>query len=269
MTAQALKISPILDRATSDSGGSNYYTICWIHNGVKYIEINQKKFHHVSNSLFIITPDVEWTIYKTKSESSSGYLMYLPRHVMNHPTFKNYKISKIHLIKLYEDIPKINLSPRIEKRVQVIFEMIDELISINIKHKDEAVLSLLNTFFVYCDGECNIKSSISDSNSKGKLVYNFKKNIDLQFYKIHDVGSYAQQLNVTDKYLNECVRDVLGRTAKSLINEQIIIRARHALKFTDLSVKEVGYQLGFSSPDYFTYFIKKHTGISPSQHRKS
>ncbi|MFA7584396.1 MAG: helix-turn-helix domain-containing protein [Proteiniphilum sp.] len=46
------------------------------------------------------------------------------------------------------------------------------------------------------------------------------------------------------------------------------MRARHELKFTDKSVKEVGFELGFNTPDYFTYFVKKHTGLSPSQLRK-
>ena len=62
---------------------------------------------------------------------------------------------------------------------------------------------------------------------------------------------------------------MLGINAKSLIDEQLIMRTRHKLKFTDKSIKEVGYELGFSSPDYFSYFIKKHTGLSPSQIRKS
>lgn len=73
---------------------------------------------------------------------------------------------------------------------------------------------------------------------------------------------------ISEKYLNECVKEILGRNAKSLIDEQLIMRARHELKFTDKSVKEVGFELGFNTPDYFTYFVKKHTGLSPSQLRK-
>ncbi|WP_081474727.1 helix-turn-helix domain-containing protein [Cyclobacterium marinum] len=45
--------------------------------------------------------------------------------------------------------------------------------------------------------------------------------------------------------------------------------ARHELKFTDKPIKEIAYQLGFSSPDYFSYYLKKHTNLSPRQIRKS
>jgi len=64
-------------------------------------------------------------------------------------------------------------------------------------------------------------------------------------------------LNVSDKYLNECVKEILGINTKNLIDEQLTMRARYQLKFTDHSIKEISYDLGFSSPEYFSFFFKK------------
>jgi hypothetical protein len=50
---------------------------------------------------------------------------------------------------------------------------------------------------------------------------------------------------------------------------QLVMTARHELKFTDKAIKEIAYELGFSSPDYFSYFLKKHTGSPPSKVKKS
>lgn len=268
MKTETIKIIPLLDKITLSRNDDGFYTLCWIQNGVQYMEINGKRYDQIANAVFFLTPDVQWNLYKTDADASSGYLIYLPKNILNHPTLRNFNISRISLFKSADEILKINLAPGIEKRVQSVIEMLDELVSTNLRHKEEAILSLLNTFFVYCDGECNIKSVISDDNAKGVLVYKFKKNIDLQYSRFHDVRSYARQLHVSEKYLNECVKDILGRNAKSLIDEQLIMRARHELKFTDKSVKEVGFGLGFTSADYFTYFVKKHTGLSPSQLRK-
>lgn len=245
-----------------------FYTLCWIQNEVQYIEINNTRYDRIANAVFFLTPDVRWNIYKNDTDISSGYLIYLPKNILSHPSFRNFHITRISLFKSADAILKINLAPGIEKRVQSIIEMLDELVSTNLRHKEDAILSLLNTFFVYCDGDCNIKSVISDDNAKGALVYKFKKKIDLQFSRFHDVRNYARQLHISEKYLNECVKEILGRNAKSLIDEQLIMRARHELKFTDKSVKEVGFGLGFTSADYFTYFVKRHTGLSPSQLRK-
>ena len=269
MNLQAIKISPIMNKVTSGRRPETDYTLCWIQNGIHQIEINQTKFKNVSNSIFFFTPDTDWKVYKKETGKSSGYLLYIPKSILDYPAFKNLHITQVRFLSSIDEILQINLSPGIEKRVQSILEMLDELSSTNLTNKEEAILSLLTTLFVYCDGKCNIKSSIADKNQKTALVYKFKKQIEKLFAEYHKVSAYAQLLNVSDKYLNECVKKILGTNAKSLIDEKLLMTARYELKFTDKPIKEIAYDLGFSSADYFSYFMKKHTGVSPSQTRKS
>ncbi|MBD3627988.1 helix-turn-helix domain-containing protein [Cyclobacterium sp.] len=266
MNPEYIKIARIVNKKTSGKG-EDYYTVCWIQNSVTSFEINRTSYQDVNNSIFFLRPEVEWTIFKSDDTKSSGYVLYLPKSVLDHPTFKNLHITEVCLFSNGE-IPKINLAPGIEKRIQSILEMLDELISTNLKHRKEAILALLNTFFVYCDGKCNIKSVISDTSSKSALVYKFKKVIDRHISEYHQVSDYAGMLHVSNKYLNECVNEVLGVNAKSLINEQLVMRSRHELKFSDNSVKEIAFELGFSSPDYFSSFCKKHLGHAPSEFRR-
>ena len=258
-----------MHKVTSNQIQENHYTLCWIQQGIDHIEINKKKYHNVSNSVFFFTPEVNWKIYKNTVGTSSGYLLHIPRYILDYPVFKNLHITQVRFFKAIDDIPKINLSPGIEIRVQSILEMLDELSSTNLSNKEEAILSLLTTLFVYCDGKCNVKSFIADNNQKTALVYKFKKQIEKFFPQHHKVSEYARLLNVSDKYLNECVKEILGTTAKNLIAEKLLMTARFELKFTDKPIKEIAYALGFSSPDYFSYFLKKHTGVSPSQTRNS
>lgn len=254
MDLNTIKISRILNKiTTSPNDGS--YSVCWIQDDVKGIEINNKLYQNVSNAVFFFNPAFEWKIIKNDTPASSGYIIYLPRDILNHPTFKNLHINEIRLLYTHE-IPKINLSPGIEKRIQAILEMLDELIATNLKHREEAFLSLLYTFFVYCDGKCNIKSVITENNNaKSALVYKFKKCVDQYVTQYHEVGQYAQILNVSDGYLNDCVKEILGVNAKHLIDEQLVMRSRHNLKFSDKTIKEISFDLGFSSPDYFSFFF--------------
>ncbi len=264
---RAIKISRILSKVTSQQH-DNCYAVFWIQNEVEGIEINKSFYKNVSSAVFFLNPAFNWKIFKKDTSISSGYVLLIPKQVLNHPAFKNLHITQVRFFSTNE-IPKISLSPGIETRLQSILEMIDELLSTDLNHREDAILALLKTFFVYCDGKCNIKSVITDNNAKSALVYKFKKSIDQYIVQYHEVGDYATLLNVSGKYLNECVRGVLGVNAKSLIDEQLVMRSRHDLKFTDKTIKEIGYELGFSSPDYFSYFIKKHTGYTPSQLRKS
>ncbi len=243
------------------------YIICWIKGEVEGLEINDTVYKDVANAVFLFAPEHRWRIIKKATTASSGYVLYLPRAVMDHPILKNLHISEVRLFNT-EEIPKIILTPGIEIRIQAILEMLDELLSTHLKHREEAILSLINTLFVYCDGKCNIKSVISQNNAKSTLVYKFKKLVNQQFKEYHEVGDYANTLNISDKYLNECTKEVLGVNAKNLIDEQLTMQARHRLKFTDKTVKEISYDLGFSSPEYFSFFYKKQTGDTPTQVRK-
>ncbi|MAN58266.1 MAG: AraC family transcriptional regulator [Flavobacteriaceae bacterium] len=267
MNIDGIKIARIVRKSTANELDDSY-AVCWIQNCVSGIEINRTYYQNVSNSVFFLKPSDQWNIIKCDATTAAGYVLHIPKGILNHPTFKNLHITEIRLLNTTE-IPKINLSPGIEMRVKAILEMLDELLSTNLKHREEAIFSLLNTFFVYCDGKCNIKSVITDTNAKSALVYKFKKCVDRHVHEHHEVGHYAKVLNVSSKYLNECVKEVLGVTAKHLLDEQLVMRARHSLKFTDKTIKEVCYDLGFSSPDYFSYFFKKHMGTTPSQLRQS
>lgn len=263
MNPDTIKISRIINKTTSNQNEDSY-TVCWIQNEVQKIEINQIQYKNIANSVFFFHPDFEWKIFKKESSIASGYVLYLPKNILDNPIFKNLHITEVRLFRSHE-IPKINLAPGIEKRIQSILEMLDELISTNLKHREEAIFALINTFFVYCDGQCNIKSVITDNNTKSALVYKFKKSIDQRITEYHRVCDYAKLLHISDKYLNECVKEVLGVNAKHLIDEQLIMRSRYELKFSDKTIKEISYGLGFSSPDYFSSFFKKHTGITASQ----
>lgn len=246
----------------------NHFAVCWIKDELNSIEIDHIIYNNVSNSIFFLDPRHQWKILKKSNTVSSGYILYLAKDILENPIFNNLHINKVRLFNSGE-IPLFKLSPGIEKRTQSILEMIDELLGSHLNHKEDAILYLLNTFFVYCDGQCNIKTVASNSNSKSNLVYKFKNLVNDSVFEYHEVNDYANQLNITPKYLNECVKDVLNVSAKNIITEQLLMRSRHALKFSNRTIKEISFELGFSSPDYFSYFFKTHTGLTPSALRKS
>jgi len=267
MKQDSINIKQIIKETTLNHY-DNDFAVCWIKNEVKGIEIDHVLYKNVSNSIFFIDPKHQWKILKKDSSTSSGYVLHLGSEVLNNPILSNLHINKVRLFNSGE-IPLFKLSPGIEKRTQAILEMIDELLGSQLNHKDDAILSLLNTFFVYCDGQCNIKSIVSNNNSKTNVVYEFKKLVDRNIYEFHEVTDYANLLNISPKYLNECVKEVLNVSSKSIIIEQLLMRSRHALKFSNKTIKEISVELGFSSPDYFSYFFKNHTQITPSALRKS
>lgn len=267
MSDPAITISPIIGSMHSDADiQQSHYLILWIQHKVDRLEINDHILQDVSNAIFFLSPNTNWEIENDHSSGSSGYSLYISRKTMNHPLLRNLHINEIRLFS-NGDIPKINLAPGIEKRTLSLLEMLDELIDSHLNHKDEAIIALLKAFFIYCDGQCNIKSDMMENSAKKSLVYKFKKLIDEHVETYQKVDDYARMLNISPSYLNEAVQDTLNINAKALINEQLLMLARYEIKFSDKTMKEISFGLGFSSPDYFSTFFKKHTGLSPSSLR--
>lgn len=59
-----------------------------------------------------------------------------------------------------------------------------------------------------------------------------------------------------------------GLSPKSYIEGLRINHAKALLKDTDLSSKEIAYQVGYNTPYYFCLTFKKKTGMTPSEYRK-
>lgn len=73
----------------------------------------------------------------------------------------------------------------------------------------------------------------------------------------------ASQLNLSSKYLSDCLKQLTGQTTQQLIHDKLIERAMDLLSTTELSVAEIAYQLGFEYPQSFSKLFKTKTQKSP------
>lgn len=83
------------------------------------------------------------------------------------------------------------------------------------------------------------------------------------------VQYYAERLNISPKYFNSICKQISGKTASSIINEEIVNTALLLFKNHELSIKEISTMLGFTNQSHFGSFMRKQTGISPQILRKS
>ncbi|RAJ79026.1 helix-turn-helix protein [Chitinophaga dinghuensis] len=79
---------------------------------------------------------------------------------------------------------------------------------------------------------------------------------------------FARELHVHVNYLNYCLKKSTGNTTSRLIQERIIAEATDLLRYSDWSIAEIGYSLGFEYPQHFNHLFKKHTGKSPKAFRQ-
>ncbi|MEL6917893.1 MAG: helix-turn-helix domain-containing protein [Bacteroidota bacterium] len=111
-----------------------------------------------------------------------------------------------------------------------------------------------------------------------KLVGRYQELIEIHFREenqwdysknLHSPSFYADILNIHPNHLNAIVKGNLGITALQYIHRHLIHLGKSYLTQTNLSIKEIAYQLQFDSPNNFSSFFKKHTQQTPGTYRKS
>jgi len=88
------------------------------------------------------------------------------------------------------------------------------------------------------------------------------------YVKNREMGYYADKLCVTPKYLSEVCKDVSGKTANYWILRFTTIHIRRLLKEREMTFTQISDLFEFSSPAYFSRFVQKHLGASPTNFRE-
>ena len=99
------------------------------------------------------------------------------------------------------------------------------------------------------------------------LVRRFRQAVERSFRASTSVRDYAQSLGVTTSHLNESLRLETGSTAGELIRTRLLLEAKRLLLHSELTMAEIGYELGFEDPSYFSRFIRRELKTSPAELR--
>lgn len=102
-----------------------------------------------------------------------------------------------------------------------------------------------------------------------QLANGFKLLVEKYFIEKRTVNEYATMLNITPNHLSDVVSETFGRSPLQIILDMLLMEAKVQLGSTDKTISEIAYYLKFDDPSHFTHFVKKRTGLSPQEFRKS
>ncbi|WP_228452183.1 AraC family transcriptional regulator [Chryseobacterium sp. c4a] len=98
-----------------------------------------------------------------------------------------------------------------------------------------------------------------------KPIYvRFKKLLNEHYKQYRTVQYYADELAITTKKLNSITKKHCGETAIQAIHNRILIEIKRQLMFSDLSHKEIAFDLGFNSPSALNKFVKAKLKETPT-----
>lgn len=101
-----------------------------------------------------------------------------------------------------------------------------------------------------------------------KVTKSFKQLLETRFTTLKRPNEYAELLNISVPYLNECIKNATGSSASQNIQDRIILEAKRLLYHTEKSVKEISFELGYTDYPYFSRLFSKLAGCSALTFRK-
>jgi YesN/AraC family two-component response regulator len=115
---------------------------------------------------------------------------------------------------------------------------------------------------------------IEDSDSFGNLEQRFVNKLNVLIKDNlgnpdFSVEKLAEHLNISRVQLYRKVKALMGISISDYINNIRLEKAKSMLESTSLTIAEIAYTIGFSSPNYFSTAFKNMYGTPPGSFRKS
>lgn len=99
----------------------------------------------------------------------------------------------------------------------------------------------------------------------------FRQLINLlhEHYKTErSVEFYANKMNLTPKHLSRVVRNHSGKSVHQWIDEFVVLEIKNLLKYSDLSIQQISYELNFPNPSFMGQYFKRICGKTPGEYRR-
>lgn len=101
------------------------------------------------------------------------------------------------------------------------------------------------------------------------LIRDFRRMLDESIYLRPSVNSMARRLGVSTSTLSRSCQLRLGRSAKGIIDQRLVLEAQRLLVHTDQTSVAIGERLGFSEPTNFVKFFRRLANMPPEAFRKA
>jgi len=242
----------------------DYYHIMFIKNGRGQHTIDFKTYDIQPNSIFFVSPGQVHSL--TIDSDAEGYVISFN---------SSFYLLKDNFEKLI-DFPffhSINNAPYVylnsdQGKIQTLWEDIYEEFNPKEKHGNKVLRALLELLLIRISSTYS-KPIIEDKPTY--LTYQIRKLetlVDLHFKTHRVLNDYAELMHISSTHLNSICKKALNKTVKNLIHERQLIEAKRLLLFTNNSIAEIAYELGFTDKSYFMRFFKKQTSVTADTYRQ-
>jgi AraC-like DNA-binding protein len=134
--------------------------------------------------------------------------------------------------------------------------------------RTEILMGFFKILMIYLSRKTAVTEQQSACSRDASTAKTFFSLLKKHFTSMRMVSDYAKALNVTPNYLNQVIKKISGFSASHHIQQQIVLEAKRQARYSNRSMKEIAYSLGFEDMAHFSKFFKNNSGMNFSSFKK-
>lgn len=252
------------DRATIGKG----FFFVFVESGTALLTDMRQYYTIKGEDLIVLSPSLAATLHHASPDFTFTCICLVPEYFDSLPGSQLLYSQLAEFIQV-DHLPIVSLKPEKSRYLRQTFDLFSSDLR-GFKIYTHGIIShlccllLLQTADTFCQSNRHMPVYVKRS---GEIFRKFRKLLTAHYRQHHDIGFYADELHISTTYLSRIVKQTTGNTVRFLISELICADARRMLVCTDLDIKEIASQLGFSDQSVFGKFFVKKTGLSPLKFR--
>jgi AraC family transcriptional activator of pobA len=131
---------------------------------------------------------------------------------------------------------------------------------------DAAMLSLLVTALRHRSAAVH---AAPRAGPHASIVARLRERIEQRFRLREPVSVHAAALGVSQTALRVACARMAGRSPAQMLDQRALLEAQRALLYSNLSIAEIGFSIGFADPAYFSRFFQRNMGLSARAYREA
>ena len=212
-----------------------FYSIFWFHSGEGTHIVDFDEYNIEKDSIFFLSPKHLHTF----------------RHGVSHCTLQE------------------NAKKKIERYTKLLQEE-SESNTKDTSLKDNFLASALSLFLIDIIrlGDWEEADKLDVNSDPHRTYWLFVDLIEKNFAKHHSVKFYTETMRISQTTLAAHTQQYAKTSPLKLINDRIILEAKRMIRYSDLRIKEIAFDLGFKDDSYFVKLFKRNVGMSPVEFRQ-
>jgi AraC-like DNA-binding protein len=260
-TNALLKIGDIeILRSFKTSKQLGYYTFIWTADKAITIQVDSISKVLEPNSITALTP---LQIFKLDKENAATVYQFNKEFYCIWEHDKEVSCTGI-LFFGNKVIPSVVLKDIKKEKFETLHHILLDEIATKDTIQAEMLRVLIKRFIIKTTQL--IKAEQPDDiakTSKMELLREFNMLVEQHYKEEHQVNAYAEMMNKSAKTLSNSFA-AYNKSPLNIIHDRIILEAKRQLYYSEISSKEIAFNLGFDDPSHFSRLFKKHTGESPT-----